>query len=83
MKIRTPDTLGGYDSRDIGCQMALEPALEEIVGKAEAAGWRAREISKALVYLALARLWGHEARKDIELVVAEAGGGAAGQGTPN
>lgn len=75
MDIKSPDALGGYEDRETGCQMALEPAVEALVGSAEKAGWEPGEISKALVYLALARLWGSDADEEIRAAISTASSG--------
>jgi len=80
--IRSPDALGGYEDRGTGCQMALEPAVEALVRSAEDAGWKPGGISKALVYLALARLWGSDAEEEIQAAISTASGGSAGSGRP-
>lgn len=50
--IEPPRHDGDYPDRNLDCQEALEDMVQELVGRAEAAGWSMSDIAPALVDLA-------------------------------
>lgn len=70
--IRRPLSAPDHPDRGLDCQMYLEPAFQQVIAAAEAAGWEPHEVAAALLELALAHIAGREETARDEEAIARA-----------
>lgn len=51
-KILQPLFRAGHPDRPDDCRYAISPSFEELIQRAEAAGWSSAEVAESLVFLA-------------------------------